>query len=128
MRGVSVFITCNAARRLPLRHPPDHPGTQSPAAALAAESKTLARIDKTHRKPPSISGTKKIVPPPRRRSGFPRNQRSRWMPTAKRGARPVDVLVGHNIRICRMQQGLSQTDLADRIGLTFQQIQKYETG
>src|SRR5205807_6488286 len=36
--------------------------------------------------------------------------------------------VGHNIRICRMQPGLSQTDLAERIGLTFQQIQKYENG
>jgi transcriptional regulator with XRE-family HTH domain len=43
-----------------------------------------------------------------------------------RSARPVDVLVGQNIRICRMQRGLSQTELAERVGLTFQQIQKYE--
>src|SRR5690348_9139784 len=47
---------------------------------------------------------------------------------AKRSTRPVDVLVGQNIRICRMQQGLSQGELAQRIGLTFQQIQKYENG
>jgi transcriptional regulator with XRE-family HTH domain len=43
-----------------------------------------------------------------------------------RSARPVDVLVGQNIRICRLQRGLSQSELADRVGLTFQQIQKYE--
>lgn len=50
------------------------------------------------------------------------------MAKTKRSARPVDVLVGHNIRICRMQQGLSQTVLGQRVGLTFQQIQKYENG
>jgi transcriptional regulator with XRE-family HTH domain len=43
-----------------------------------------------------------------------------------RSGRPVDVLVGQNIRICRMQRGLSQSELATRVGLTFQQIQKYE--
>jgi transcriptional regulator with XRE-family HTH domain len=40
----------------------------------------------------------------------------------------VDVLVGQNIRICRLQRRLSQTELGERIGLTFQQIQKYEKG
>ena len=45
-----------------------------------------------------------------------------------RVARPVDVLVGQNIRICRMQRGLTQSELADRVGITFQQIQKYENG
>src|SRR5262249_14977161 len=49
-------------------------------------------------------------------------------PVAKKSLRPVDVLVGQNIRICRLQQGISQTELARRIGLTFQQIQKYEKG
>ena len=43
-----------------------------------------------------------------------------------RTARPVDILVGQNIRICRMQRGLSQSELAERVGLTVQQIQKYE--
>src|ERR1051326_4676085 len=37
-------------------------------------------------------------------------------------------LVGQNIRICRMQRKLSQTDVGDQIGVTFQQIQKYENG
>jgi transcriptional regulator with XRE-family HTH domain len=45
-----------------------------------------------------------------------------------RSTTPVDALVGHNIRICRLQQGLSQTELAQRIGVTFQQVQKYENG
>ena len=47
---------------------------------------------------------------------------------AKKSLRPVDVLVGQNIRICRLQQGMSQTELGRRIGLTFQQIQKSEKG
>jgi transcriptional regulator with XRE-family HTH domain len=41
---------------------------------------------------------------------------------------PVDVLVGQNIRICRLQQHLSQGELGRRIGVTFQQVQKYEKG
>jgi len=41
---------------------------------------------------------------------------------------PVDVLVGQNIRICRLQQNFSQTELGRRIGVTFQQVQKYEKG
>jgi transcriptional regulator with XRE-family HTH domain len=47
---------------------------------------------------------------------------------AKRSPLPVDALVGQNIRICRLQKGLSQTELGERIGLTFQQVQKYEKG
>jgi transcriptional regulator with XRE-family HTH domain len=40
----------------------------------------------------------------------------------------VDTLVGRNIRICRLQRGLTQTALGDHLGVTFQQIQKYEKG
>jgi transcriptional regulator with XRE-family HTH domain len=47
---------------------------------------------------------------------------------AGRGGNPVDVLVGHNIRIHRLDRGLSQTQLASHIGVTFQQVQKYENG
>ncbi len=47
---------------------------------------------------------------------------------AKRSPLPIDVLVGQNIRICRLQKGLSQGELGRRIGVTFQQIQKYEKG
>jgi len=41
---------------------------------------------------------------------------------------PVDVEVGQRIRIQRLQSGLSQTSLADQLGVTFQQVQKYEKG
>jgi len=40
----------------------------------------------------------------------------------------IDELVGCNIRLLRLNRGMSQTDLAEAIGLTFQQIQKYEKG
>lgn len=40
----------------------------------------------------------------------------------------IDVAVGRNVRVWRMAKGLSQTQLASRLGVTFQQIQKYEVG
>ena len=44
------------------------------------------------------------------------------------GTTEVDVLVGQRLRKLRVQAGLSQNDLAATIGLTFQQLQKYERG
>ena len=41
---------------------------------------------------------------------------------------PVDIEVGHRIRIERLARGLSQTALANQLGGTFQQVQKYEKG
>ena len=41
---------------------------------------------------------------------------------------PIDILVGNNIRIHRLARKMSQTKLADAIGATFQQVQKYEKG
>ncbi len=41
---------------------------------------------------------------------------------------PVDVIVGKRIRLRRSALSISQTELAERLGLTFQQIQKYERG
>ncbi len=41
---------------------------------------------------------------------------------------PVDVHVGARLRVRRTLLGMSQTSLADAIGLTFQQVQKYERG
>jgi transcriptional regulator with XRE-family HTH domain len=40
----------------------------------------------------------------------------------------VDKVVGQNIRIFRTAKGMSQTELGDAIGVTFQQVQKYESG
>ena len=41
---------------------------------------------------------------------------------------PIDVHVGSRLRLRRMLLGVSQEALASRLGLTFQQIQKYEKG
>jgi len=41
---------------------------------------------------------------------------------------PIDVHVGARIRLRRTLLGISQTALAEAIGLTFQQVQKYEKG
>src|ERR1700685_1676980 len=46
----------------------------------------------------------------------------------RRGATAVDIHVGQKIRARRNLLGLSQTELADAAGITFQQIQKYEKG
>ena len=43
-------------------------------------------------------------------------------------AHPVDLYVGARLRIRRKVLGLSQTQLAEALGITFQQIQKYERG
>jgi len=40
----------------------------------------------------------------------------------------TDVEVGRLVRALRMSRGLSQTQLGNHIGVTFQQVQKYETG
>jgi transcriptional regulator with XRE-family HTH domain len=45
-----------------------------------------------------------------------------------RKANPVDAEVGRRIKLQRLSAGLSQSDLGDKVGVTFQQIQKYEQG
>ena len=41
---------------------------------------------------------------------------------------PVDIYVGQRIRQRRSLLGMTMQQLGDRVGITFQQIQKYETG
>ena len=41
---------------------------------------------------------------------------------------PVDVHVGQRVRQRRWMIGMTQQQLAERVGIKFQQIQKYETG
>lgn len=41
---------------------------------------------------------------------------------------PIDVHVGRRVRLFRSIAGLSQEALAERLGITFQQVQKYERG
>lgn len=43
-------------------------------------------------------------------------------------AHPVDVHVGKRIRHRRWLVGMTQQQLAEKVGIKFQQIQKYETG
>jgi transcriptional regulator with XRE-family HTH domain len=47
---------------------------------------------------------------------------------ANKKSNPVDAHVGSRVRLRRMLVGLSQEKLGERMGLTFQQIQKYEKG
>lgn len=41
---------------------------------------------------------------------------------------PTDVYVGNRVRMRRLMLDLSQTELANALGITFQQVQKYEKG
>ncbi len=45
-----------------------------------------------------------------------------------RSPSPIDITVGRNVRIRRIAKGLSQSQLAKSLGVTFQQVQKYEVG
>jgi transcriptional regulator with XRE-family HTH domain len=46
----------------------------------------------------------------------------------KKRANPVDTQVGSRVRLRRMLIGMSQERLGEMLGLTFQQVQKYEKG
>ena len=53
------------------------------------------------------------------------------MPTSKhapRAANPIDVHVGTRVRLRRKTMKMSQEQLGDQLGITFQQVQKYERG
>ncbi|MEK9753341.1 MAG: helix-turn-helix transcriptional regulator [Rhodospirillaceae bacterium] len=41
---------------------------------------------------------------------------------------PTDVHVGQRIREARLAKGMTQTDLGNSLGISFQQVQKYEKG
>ena len=49
-------------------------------------------------------------------------------PAKSKQASAIDVLVGRQLRARRVDRGMSQEQLADELGITFQQIQKYEGG
>jgi transcriptional regulator with XRE-family HTH domain len=46
----------------------------------------------------------------------------------KKATNPIDRHVGARVRMQRMMLGMSQEKLGEAIGLTFQQVQKYEKG
>lgn len=47
---------------------------------------------------------------------------------SKKSPNPIDVHVGSRVRLRRMMLGISQEKLGEHLGITFQQIQKYEKG
>ena len=49
-------------------------------------------------------------------------------PVPKKQANPIDGQVGNRVRLRRMLIGMSQERLGELLGLTFQQVQKYEKG
>jgi transcriptional regulator with XRE-family HTH domain len=57
-----------------------------------------------------------------------RQRKSSGRMASKGFPNPIDVHVGSRIRLRRTLLGISQMALAEAIGLTFQQVQKYESG
>ena len=47
---------------------------------------------------------------------------------AKKSPNPTDKYVGSRVRMRRLMLGISQEKLGEKLGLTFQQVQKYEKG
>lgn len=57
-----------------------------------------------------------------------RNRRGRTRGSPDGKPNPVDIHVGSRVRLRRTLLGMSQEKLGEAIGLTFQQVQKYERG
>ena len=86
---------------------------KSKQSAKAASRKTAAKKDSPKKRGrPPMSG-KAFTPIPAGRPGIPN---------------PVDIHVGARVRLRRTLLGISQEKLGEAIGLTFQQVQKYERG
>jgi transcriptional regulator with XRE-family HTH domain len=81
---------------------------------------------------PAAADPKAIVRSPRARGVFlsPAGRRRKrpesHMPAQRSTA--ADIAIGRNVRIRRLAKGLSQEQLAKGLGVTFQQVQKYERG
>jgi transcriptional regulator with XRE-family HTH domain len=58
----------------------------------------------------------------------PRRRRGQRRTIVTDGPHPIDVHVGSRIRLQRIVHGLTQSDLANRVGVSFQSVQKYERG
>ena len=62
---------------------------------------------------------------PMRRKSKPRSSSTKLSP---RSAGDADIEMGRRIRLRRLEAGISQEELGDKLGVTFQQVQKYERG
>jgi transcriptional regulator with XRE-family HTH domain len=61
-------------------------------------------------------------------TGAPAKPRQRRRTIVVDGPHPIDVYVGTRIRLQRIMRGLTQSELAERVGISFQSVQKYERG
>tara|TARA_R110002073_G_scaffold231576_4_gene392645 strand:- start:2051 stop:2566 length:516 start_codon:yes stop_codon:yes gene_type:complete len=77
------------------------------------------------RRPGATQGRKKEKQMPRASSKNESHRQKRLPPGV---SNPVDIHVGQRLRLRRTLLGMSQEKLGDAVGLTFQQIQKYERG
>jgi transcriptional regulator with XRE-family HTH domain len=57
-----------------------------------------------------------------------RRERRRRIDVGIKRAGPVDAMVGRTIRMLRLSKGVSQGALGKSLGVSFQQVQKYENG
>jgi transcriptional regulator with XRE-family HTH domain len=57
-----------------------------------------------------------------------RVRRSAKKQVSRSGPNPIDIHVGARVRLLRNLLGIRQTDLGKALGVTFQQVQKYEKG
>ncbi|NTG05020.1 helix-turn-helix transcriptional regulator [Agrobacterium rhizogenes] len=66
----------------------------------------------------------------KQRTSFTKIRRSKAAQQMQAGSKihPVDVYVGQQVRIQRVRASLSQTELGKGVGLSYQQVQKYEVG
>lgn len=61
-------------------------------------------------------------------TGVPARPRQRRRTIVVDGPHPIDVYVGTRIRLQRVMRGLTQSELAELVGISFQSVQKYERG
>src|SRR5919205_478713 len=70
----------------------------------------------------------KAAPATARKAAASAGRPKRGAPPGKKRTTEVDGVIGAKIRMRRGELGMTQTDLAKAIGVTFQQVQKYEQG
>jgi transcriptional regulator with XRE-family HTH domain len=60
--------------------------------------------------------------------GQPKTGRRVAVTASKRMVTAMDQTIGRRVRARRLEMGISQDDVAQQLGITFQQVQKYEKG
>src|ERR671929_385444 len=76
--------------------------------------------------PSATRGAKATAPAARKPAASAKPQRG--VPRGTKRTTEVDGVIGAKIRMRRGEIGMTQTDLAKAVGVTFQQVQKYEQG